>query len=157
MGWWGYVLLCGGAGLKVSVHMRRYLPPSTRRQTALLMDQPSIRRSPPYYGFQPCQAISAALCRDTALLRPPYCGTTTVMAILYRTPSSGAVEYARHTAGISHSLVRWITYMVESLFIPGYLGAELSRRHDDRHPRWSRVHSSHFSSCDLIQLSLIHI
>ena len=42
-----------------------------------------------------------------------------LMAILCRTPSRGAVEYARRTAVISYSLVRWNTYMVEGFFIPG--------------------------------------
>ena len=53
--------------------------PSPSRKTALLRDQRSIGRSPPYCGFQSCQAILAALYGDTALLVPPYCGTTTIV------------------------------------------------------------------------------
>ena len=33
---------------------------------------PAVRRSPPYCGFQSCQAILTALYWITALLRPPY-------------------------------------------------------------------------------------
>ena len=46
--WWGggvMSLLCGGAGLKVSVQMWRPLPPSIRRQTALLREGPALNRA----------------------------------------------------------------------------------------------------------------
>ena len=84
-----------------------------------------------------------------------------MMIYLKPVPSQGwlelwravVVECARRTAVISHSLVRWNTYMVEGLFFPGIFKSwmQLSQRHDDRRPRWSRVHSWYFSSCDIIQ------
>ena len=109
--------------------------------------------------FVPWVRLMKHCARDTRHTRPNL--DDNMMIYLKPVPSQGwlelwravVVECARRTAVISHSLVRWNTYMVEGLFFPGIFKSwmQLSQRHDDRRPRWSRVHSWYFSSCDIIQ------
>ena len=86
--------------------------------------------------FVPWVRLMKHCARDTRHTRPNL--DDNMMIYLKPVPSQGwlelwravVVECARRTAVISHSLVRWNTYMVEGLFIPGIFWSwmQLSRR-----------------------------